>query len=69
MTRADGFGASPSLRVSVYVDHPSLIKPASIEDPSAALAELIDAAIALINGEIAAQDRFISEAREVRSIE
>lgn len=54
------------LRVAVYVDRArAVLAPLSADDPPAALAEVIDIALELINRDIAARDRFTFAARDV----
>lgn len=54
------------LKVSVYVDHARrVLVPWAVGDPQAAVAEVVDIALDIINAEIADQDRFIFGARDV----
>lgn len=51
--------------VSVYVDRPERILVPDVAEPGAALADLIDTALDLINAEIAERDRFCFAVRDV----
>lgn len=55
------------LKVSVYVDRARrvLVPEAAVDDPQAALAEILDIALDMINSDIAASDRFTFAARDV----
>jgi hypothetical protein len=58
--------ATAWLQVSVYVDRATrMFLPESCADPAAALAEIIDTALMLINNEIADRDRFTFSMRDV----
>lgn len=55
-----------ALKVSVYTDRARrMLLPGSVEDPQEALAEILDAALDMINSDIAASDRFTFAARDV----
>ncbi|WP_236714195.1 hypothetical protein [Mycobacterium pseudoshottsii] len=61
----DPAGSCPALRVSAHEDHPSRFTPRAFDEPATALADVLDAAIVVINQHVSEQDRFITEAREV----
>lgn len=54
------------VQVPVYVDKPHrALLPATFDDPAAAVASVVDAALALVNSEIAERDKFTFGARDV----
>lgn len=54
------------LRTAVYLDYArKVLVPEAVDDPQAALAQILDTALDIVNTEIAERDRFVFEARDV----